>query len=374
MVIVALSHMKLFPGDVNFGPNPEVAPSSYGLNAAVTPDGMTMFVTEPASNELLVVDLATRKVLMSLPTGPTPAGLSISPDGREVWVVDADLPGILSSAAEVSVISTPANGVMGTVSIGGSPIDVAFTPDGSRAYVTENGIFAPGSVAVIDAATLSTIGHLEPLPWQRTDWHPTSVAVTPDGKHVWVSSASVIGLTPTDPDFVYVFSAATGAELTRIPVGRGAFFMSLSRDGKYAYVADKESCDVKEIATAEFRVIATMRTPGADGCPYGLSATSTDGVVEAATGSNNTLGLGKQGDVLEQLDFRTSRTAVLRGVGPDPVTVTVAPSGAHAYVLDAVSPFVTVVDTRSNKILGMLDLAPSERHPSVRPKKAATPS
>jgi YVTN family beta-propeller protein len=341
-------------------PNPANSPSAYGLNAVVAHNGQTMFVTEPASNRLVVLNVATGAVIARVPTGPTPTGLSLTPDGRQVWVVDSDLrdTGFFD---EVTVISTTTNKILGTVrAVGIGSLDVAFSPTSSRAYVTDNGEAVLGSVTVVNTATLKIVGALKPVPSQTADWFPTSVSVTPDGKQVWVSSTSVDDLGPRSTGFVYLFSATTDAELTRIPAGEGAFFMTLSADGRYAYVADKESCDVKEIDTGTLRVVATVRTLTTYGCPYGLAATSTDGVIDTVTGSDHTLGLGNQGNVMEQIDFSTSTVRIVHGVGPDPVTVTENPVTRLAYVIDADSPLVTVVDTQNDKVLGTLNLAPSK--------------
>jgi YVTN family beta-propeller protein len=132
--------------------------------------------------------------------------------------------------------------------------------------------------------------------------------------------------------------------------------MTLSPDGRYAYVADKESCDIREIDTRTFQVVAVVRTPESYGCPYGIAATATDGVVETATGSDYTLALGKQGDVFERVDMNTSSTSILHGVGNDPLTVTDSPDGL-AYVVDADSPLITVVNTRDDRVVRKLDLA-----------------
>jgi DNA-binding beta-propeller fold protein YncE len=105
-------------------------------------------------------------------------------------------------------------------------------------------------------------------------------------------------------------------------------------------------------------LVAKVDTPARDGCPYGLAPTATDGVVDVVTGSDNTLKLGHKGDVLEQVDFRSSTLKSVHGVGPDPVTLTTDPKKGLAYVVDADSPLVTVVDLGDLKVVGRLDLDP----------------
>ncbi len=82
------------------------------------------------------------------------------------------------------------------------------------------------------------------------------MAVTPDGRQVWVSAGNFID--PSSPGYVDVFDATTHAQYGHHPRGGGPFFMVLARDGRFAYVADKESCDLREIDTATFQVVATV--------------------------------------------------------------------------------------------------------------------
>jgi DNA-binding beta-propeller fold protein YncE len=54
--------------------------------------------------------------------------------------------------------------------------------------------------------------------------------------------------------------------------------------------------------------------------------------------------------------MNTSSTSILHGVGNDPLTVTDSPDGL-AYVVDADSPLITVVNTRDDRVVRKLDLA-----------------
>ncbi|EEN86133.1 putative Ig domain protein, partial [Rhodococcus erythropolis SK121] len=72
-----------------------------------------------------------------------------------------------------------------------NPLGVAFTPDGSRAYVTSQDA---STVSVIDVATNAVVG--DPI---AVGTNPVAVAITPDGSRVYVanifgSSVSVIAI------------------------------------------------------------------------------------------------------------------------------------------------------------------------------------
>ena len=112
------------------------------------------------------------------------------------------------SSSSVSVIDTATNTVTATVEMF-QPVGVAITPDGTRAYVT-NSSATFGSVSVIDTATntvTATVG---------TGPNAQSLAITPDGAHVYVAcfGANSISVIDTATNTV---SATIGVGLS--PVG-----------------------------------------------------------------------------------------------------------------------------------------------------------
>jgi YVTN family beta-propeller protein len=350
---VAISHIRI--GPITIPP-----PSSYGIDIALSPDGSVAYVTEPASNRLLVLNARSGAIIATVPVGNTPSGLAVSPDGKQVWVANTQLNGGFSGpSGSVTVIATDTDSVIGTISIfvPGS-IDVAFSPDGHNAYVTNNGVLSTGSVSVIDTSTLSVVGSLSVAPSSSSPfgWNPTSVAVSPNGQQVWVSEVDSLAGSGTTPDYVYVFDATTNTQVAKITVGAGPFFMALSRDGRFAYVADKLSCDVREIDTATYHVVATVRWPSSYGCPFGIAAGPEDDVVYTVTGNDHTIDEGTAGNSFGSVDFATAHAAVHDNIGSDPVTVTLSPDGTTAYVVDADRPVVDLVDPATGSITSTLAL------------------
>jgi YVTN family beta-propeller protein len=367
----------------NIGPIDVPPPSSYAIDLALSADGSVAYVTEPNTDKLLVLDTATGKVVNSVTVGSDPSGLAVTPNGSQVWVVNSTLsPAATGSTAgglfspvsgsgSVTVVSTASDLVLGTINVGTGPIDVAFSPDGRFAFVTDNGALSPGAVTVINTATLAVVWSLTPtaatgtasapaagaaaagLPTGVNGPNPTSVAVTPNGRQVWVSVVDDLAdgsQSPTTQDSVSVFDAATGAEAATIAVGAGPFFLVLSHDGRHAFVADKLSCDVKEIDTTTFDVVGTVRWPSSEGCPFGLAAGADDNVVYTVTGSDHSFDEAHAGRAFGSVDFATSETHVYGDVGSDPVTLTLSPDGETAYVVDADRPLIDVVDTANGAV------------------------
>jgi YVTN family beta-propeller protein len=104
------------------------------------------------------------------------------------------------------VIDTATNTVAATITVGNGPVGVAVTPDGKHAYVT-NAAFSIGSVSVIDTA-VNSVGDTIPV-----GTAPFGVAVTPDGKHAYVANL--------EDNTVSVIATATNTVVgLPIPVGR----------------------------------------------------------------------------------------------------------------------------------------------------------
>ena len=102
----------------------------------------------------------------------------------------------------MSVIDTASVTVVATVAAGGGPAFVTVSPDGARAYVTNQG---GGRVSVIDMRqpVVATVA---------VGSSPTGIDVTPTGTRVYVENAL--------SDSVSVVDTATDTVIATIPVGR----------------------------------------------------------------------------------------------------------------------------------------------------------
>jgi YVTN family beta-propeller protein len=391
-VVSFFATLKLDIGPLNFSITPP-SPSAYGIDIALSADGTRAYVTEPSNDQLVVLDTHTGAVLATVAVGDTPSGLALSPNGSQVWVVDTDLsdtifgssstttgppsttgspsttgPPLKADQASVTVVSTVTDSVVGTITVPDfGPIDVAFSPDGHSAYLSNNGTLFTGSVTVIDTSTLAVVGTIAPtigLQPNSPSWNPTSVAVSSDGGQVWVSAVNDTGDTPGNRDDVDVFATGTGVQVAEIPVGAGPFFMVLSADGRDAYVADKVSCDIRQIDTSTMKVVATVSWPQDQGCPFGLAA-APDGVVYTVTGDDHTFNEGSAGDAFGSVHFASPaawapsappQATIIGSVGTDPVTVALSPNGTEAYVVDADVPAVYAVNTATGAVTSTFTL------------------
>jgi YVTN family beta-propeller protein len=83
-----------------------------------------------------------------------------------------------TTSNNVSEFDTATNTVVATVPVGNAPLGVAVTPDGKHVYVTSDGF---NNVSVIDTASNTVVATVTPVD------EPFGVAIAADGKHAYLS-------------------------------------------------------------------------------------------------------------------------------------------------------------------------------------------
>ena len=219
-----------------------VGPGPEGI--AVTPDGSKVYVANSFSDTVSVIDTATNTVVATVTVGSGPVGIAVSPDGSQVYVTN-------SHSGTVSVIDTATDTVINTIPVGFAPQSVVFSPDGATAYVANRD---SGTVSVISTAT-GTVTSTIPVPGGT----PRGVVVSPDGSTLYVPDAT---------DTVSVIDTATNTVVKTIAVGSTPTGVAVSADGSTVYVTNYGSNTVSEISTATNTVTATV--PGFHN-PYGVT-------------------------------------------------------------------------------------------------------
>lgn len=177
------------------------------------------YVTNSEDDNVLVVDVAQRKVVREIKTGKSPHGMRMSPNALEIYVANLD-------DGSVSVIDTTTSKEVARIPVGKGPVQVGFTPDGRRAYVS---LRDENNVVVIDTAQRKKIATI------AVGRNPIQVFVTPDGRQVYVANQG----TEKDPaDTVSVIDTETGVVIATIKTGKGAHGIVVSDDGKRAFITN----------------------------------------------------------------------------------------------------------------------------------------
>jgi YVTN family beta-propeller protein len=148
----------------------------------------------------------------------------------------------------VLVIDTATNTVVATVPVGSGPLGVAVTPDGKHAYVTNDN---SNTVSVIDTVT-NMVGTTVTV-----GASPVGVAITPDGKQAYVANDTP-SLICSIPGTVSVIATATNTVVATVTVGVCPSGVAVTPDGKHAYVANSGDNTVSVIDTASNTVGTTV--------------------------------------------------------------------------------------------------------------------
>ena len=263
--------------------------------AAVAPDGSRIYVSDEADSTLDVVDAKTLKVTNRISLSGHPNNIAIGRDGRRVYV------GIIQAPGGVDVIDTATLKNVKTLQTKGSIHNAYVTPDGK--YVVAGSI-AGKTVNVFDAATEQPAWTLD----MDLGVRPMTFSSNADGSTKWIfvqlsgfNGFAVVDfatrkeinriknpdLPPgkktvpegSDPshgmavtsdgktlvvcsrlnNFLYSYSLPDlkplgGAELG----GKGAGWVTLTPDGKTAYVANPVTNDVSVVDVKSLKEVARI--------------------------------------------------------------------------------------------------------------------
>ena len=262
----------------------------------------------------------------------------------------------------VSVIDTNTNTVIKTISVGSSPRALAASPDGSRVYVANQNA---NTVSVIDTNTNVVVDTIavpveRPRPEIGRFSYVHDVAVSPDGKHVYVTGTAGSGFTSTDGT-VSVINTTTHAVSRPHEAGPAATGIAVSPDGTRLYVATELwNSNIMVMDTATMKVIGTVFV-GELSYPIDGAFTTPDGnrlyMITGAQGSETADNAVMVIDTDPASDTYNTVIGTLTGYDLGigfPADVVFSPDGGRAYVSDAGGNTVTVIDTSTNTVIGTI--------------------
>ncbi len=219
--------------------------------AAVAPDGARIYISDEAMSTLDVVDGKTLKVTTRIPLSGHPNNLAVGRDGKRVYV------GIIQAPGGVDVIDTASLRRVKTLPTQGSIHNAYVTPDGK--YVVAGSI-AGKTINVFDATTEEPAWTLE----LDLGIRPMTFATNPDGSTRWIF-AQLTGFNG-----FAVVDFATHKEIKRIknpdlPPGRStvpegsdpSHGMAVTPDGKTLVVCSRLNNALYAYALPDLRVIGT---------------------------------------------------------------------------------------------------------------------
>jgi YVTN family beta-propeller protein len=148
-------------------------------------DGKTLFISDATAKRVAIFDIAAGKVTATVDLPQTPAGLALSPDGSQLYVAGAEPQG------QVHVIDVGRRKATDGFEAGHTPSALAVAADGAKLYVCNR---HNSNVGVHDSKSGK---ELTRIPVSR---EPVALAITPDGKTVFV--ANLLSIAAATGDYV----------------------------------------------------------------------------------------------------------------------------------------------------------------------------
>lgn len=263
--------------------------------AVASPDGKFLYITNESQSTLDFVDVQSLKVVKQVPLSGHPNNLSISKDGRRIYIAIREKPGAMDivdapsgtlaktipipevhntfvsadgktvlagsiAGMNITIIDAQTEAITGTIAFdrGVRPLTFESNPDGSlkTLYVQLSDY---NGFAVVDWATRKEVKrvaipeipmaerHLEVL--QGSPAH--GIAVSPDGKSLWMNSKM--------NGRVYAYSLPALKVLGEIHVGSHPDWLTFTPDGSKLYVANAGSDSVSVIDTKSMREVTQIK-------------------------------------------------------------------------------------------------------------------
>ena len=295
------------------------------------PNKVRIIQTNSAGDSVSIIDPVANKVVGEVKGIEVNHGAAAAPDGSRLYVSN-------EAESTLDVVDGKTLKVTNKIKLSGHPNNISISRDGRRVYVSI--AQAPGAVDVIDTVTLQRVKSIN----VRGNVHNTYV--TPDGK--FVVAGSVVGKTLTvidaqTDDIAWVLDFSLGVRPMAFEKNTDGstkrIFVQLSDFNGFAVV---DFATHKEVTRVELPKLAPGKAPflGGGNVSHGLAVTE-DGKMLVV---NSRLNSSVYAYSLPDLKLLGSAE-----VGKAPDWVTLTPDGKRAYVANAQSNSVSVIDLQAMK-------------------------
>jgi len=304
--------------------------------AVLTLDAATVRIvqTNSAGDSVMLIDPATNKVVGEIKDIEVNHGATVAPDGKYFYVTN-------EAESTLDVADARTLKVIKHIPLTNHPNNVAVSKDGKRVYVAI--AQGAGAVDVIDTVTMTRAKSI------RTEGGIHNTYVTPDGKFV------VAGSIPGKK--MIVIDQATEAIAWSVPTDEGvrpmAFETNPDGSTKRAFVQLSGFNGFITVDFATHQIVDKIKLPevaAAEKVTEGLQGAPAHGL--AITPDGKTLGvLSKMNTRVYFFSLPDLKMLGEAKVGHHPDWLTFAPDGKRVYVANAGSNSVSVVDVAAHKEL-----------------------
>jgi YVTN family beta-propeller protein len=313
----------------------EATPSAAAEALPQAPQGR-LYVTNEISGDLSVIDVATRRVVATIPLGKRPRGVRVSPDRTTLYVAlsgspiappgvdESTLPPPDRTADGIGVVDIRSGTLRRVIPGGSDPEQLAVSLDGQRLFVANEDASQASVIDSSDGRVIATI---------PVGGEPEGVDIRPDGRVVYVTSEE-------DSD-VAVIDAIDAKLITRFPVGPRPRSTGFLPDSSRAYVGSENGSSVAVVDAMTHTVIETITLTGELVRPMGVVASDDGRHVFVSTGRG-------KGVIIIDTASNTPIGAV--EVGERPWGIAVSPDGRTVFTANGPSNDVSFVDVATRAV------------------------
>jgi YVTN family beta-propeller protein len=317
-------------------PAAEAEPSADTAALAEPAPRGRLYVTNEISGDLSVIDVASEKVISTIPLGKRPRGVRVSPDHSTLYValsgspiappgVDEEtLPPADKKADGIGVFDIKSGKLLRVMPGGSDPEQLAVSIDGRWLFIANEDV---GETSVVDSSDGKVIATIP------VGGEPEGVDLRPDGKVVYVTSE--------EDSEVFVIDAVQPKLITKFAVGPRPRSTGFLPDSSRAYVGSENGSSVAVVDAMSHKVIQTIPLEGQMVRPMGVIASGDGRYVFVSTG---------RGKSVVTIDTATNTAIGVVEVGERPWGIAASADGRTVFTANGPSNDVSFVDVASGTV------------------------
>ena len=315
---------------------PPAAPAADPAHSVREGTAGTLYVTNEISGDLSVIDVATERVVATIPLGKRPRGLRASPDGSLLYVAlsgspiagpgvdESKLPPPDKRADGIGIVDLRARRLLKVLAAGSDPEQVDVSSDGKLLFVANEDT---GEATAIDAASGQIVATM------KVGGEPEGVNIRPDGKEVYVTSE--------EENTVSVIDAARPRVLLTIKVGPRPRSTTFLPDSSRAFVPSENGAAIDVIDTITHKLVAHVPLSGEMQRPMGGAASSDGKFVYLTTGRGKTVAI---------IDVALNRHVGSIETGDRPWGIAISADDKWLFTANGPSHDVSIIDVNRRAV------------------------
>ncbi len=294
-----------------------------------------LFVENSQGGDVTVIDAATLKVTGTIPIGLSPDEIVASPRGDVLYldrIVRRD-DGRPTGNGELVAIDPSTSAILWRAPLHGSPNHIAVSPDGKRVYIT---IVSGSWVVIVDPAKRAVVDSVD------VGTGPHDIEVSHDGKHVYVGLIRGTDVTEFDAD--------TKAIIRKISFDQNVRPIALSHDESRLFVQLSRTHAIMVVDTKTGKILqkVAMPLPAGKTLPDSMPIDVNHGLRVTPDGKF-LIANGSLFDIATIWAIPSMKLIATIPVGHDPNWIVVSPDAKRAFVSNRRSDDVSVIDLATYK-------------------------